>query len=76
MEILELLKKSEREIEWLDQNFEMISKEYDQKFVAIKEGKVVAIGTDMEEIIKNLKAKKIDPSVTLIKFISSVPIVL
>ena len=69
---LKLLKDFEKDVDWLDNNMDSLKFEYDQKFVAIRKGHIVAVGTFMEDMIKTLKLQKIDPSETLIQFISKV----
>lgn len=75
-QVLELLNSSERDLDWLDKNMDFLKENYDQKVVAIKQGKVVAVGTLMEDVLSTLKAQSIDTSETLIQFISKIPVIL
>jgi len=69
---LKLLKDFEKDVDWLDNHIDSLKVEYDQKFIAVKNGHIIAIGTFIEDVINTLKLQKIDPSETLIQFISKV----
>ena len=76
MEAIQLLTNIERDQDWLIANLDYLKKNFDQKFIAIKQEKVIAVGTLMEDVIKTLTVQNLDPSETLIYFISKVAIVL
>jgi len=75
-QLLSIFDRVEREQSWFEQNLDLIKKEYDNKFIAIKDNQVIAVGTLMEDIIKTLKAKNIDPSETFIKFVSKIAVII
>ena len=75
-QVLELINRVESDLDWLDQNMPDLKKEYDQKFIAIKNKRVIAVGNFIEDVIKNLNLQNIDPSETLIYFISKLALVL
>ncbi|MFH1209680.1 MAG: DUF5678 domain-containing protein [archaeon] len=76
MQHLELLNKFEEDMNFFNKNSKKLKEKYDEKFIAIKDNEIVAVGTIMEEVIKNLELKKIDPSGTFIQFISKTKIIL
>lgn len=46
-----------------------LRKKYLNKYVAIKEGEIIASGNTIEEVNKILESKKVEPSKTVIEFI-------
>ncbi|MFH1328906.1 MAG: DUF5678 domain-containing protein [Candidatus Bathyarchaeota archaeon] len=73
---LVLLKNANRNLDWLDAHFSELISEHNNEFVAVKEGKLVSVNSDLDGLLKELKAKSIDPATTLIKYITTTPIVL
>jgi len=67
--ILEELKTGTRDLEWLSKNFSDLKKKYPKKFVAIKDRNVVLASSELETLIKLLKAKFGNPNDYLIDFI-------
>ena len=73
---LELLKKSEEDLEWFNENYEELKEDYDNEFVAIKEGNILAHNKDFEKLLNKLKTMKENPANITIKYISKIKIVL
>jgi len=66
---MEFLKIFEKDSCWLLQNYEKVQKEFEEKFVAVKNGKVIADGKNIQELTEKLKKREIDPRITVIDFI-------
>lgn len=64
-----LLTKLEKDDDWFHSNLAEIQKNYEKKFVAVKDGKIVASSQSIGELIKALKKKKINPALTLVEFV-------
>ncbi len=60
----------EKDIKWLNDHKEELRKDYKNKFVAIKGNKILDSGADVDDLIKKLKNKGIDPSFVLVEFIT------
>lgn len=73
---LKLLNQLEKDMDFLNKNMEFFKKEYDQKFIAIKDENVVAVGRLIEDVINTLKLQNIDSSETIIQFISKMKVIL
>ncbi len=73
---LELLKKSENDLEWFDENYEELKEEYDNEFVAIKEEQIISHNKDFEKLLNKLKAMKENPANITIKYISKIKMIL
>lgn len=71
-QVMELLNRSERELDWLSNNINSLKEKYDQKVIAIKDEKVVAVGILVEDVLENLRTQGIDASQVIIKFISKI----
>ena len=67
---LVMLEKMEANGDWLDENYEEVSKEFLNEFVAIKDAKIVAHGKRLDVLLENLRSRSIDLSDILIEFIA------
>lgn len=76
MEALQILSEIDKDLDWLKENLDSLKERYDQKFIAIKDSSIIAIGKSMDDIIRTLKDKGIDASKVLIQFISKIPVIL
>jgi hypothetical protein len=66
---IQLLIQLEKDNEWFKSNYKEIEAKYEKEFIAIKDKEIVAHAKSIDELIRNLKSKKIDPATTLVKFI-------
>ncbi len=55
--------------DWFDLNYEELRRKYPNKFIAIKDKKVIAVSSDLNSLIDELKALNIDLNKVLIEFI-------
>ena len=67
---LELLNSSEENLNWFQENSDKIREEYANKIIAIKDKKIISSKSDLKELRRDLKIKKIDETEVLIEVIS------
>ena len=66
----------QKDAEFLKKSYDSLKKNYENQYVAIKDGKVVAHNKNIDIILKLLKYKKINPSTVLIEFLHPTDMVL
>jgi len=54
---------------WLDLNYEEIRKKYPNKFIAIKDRRIIAESDDLDSLINKLVSMKVNLNSVLIEFI-------
>lgn len=54
-QILEILRKSEEDSEWVSKDFENLRSKYEGKVLAIKGKRVVSCADTVEELVENLE---------------------
>lgn len=69
-EELKLLKEGREDLKWLQVKYEKLTEEYNNRFVAIRRGGILASGKTIEAVIDELKKQNEDPSTTLIEYIT------
>ncbi|MEW6063393.1 MAG: DUF5678 domain-containing protein [Nanoarchaeota archaeon] len=74
-QILGLLNESETDIKWLQDNYEDLKNRYDNKFIAIRKGQILAADSNVHKVLEKIKAKKENPAKAIIQFISKIPII-
>lgn len=67
-EEMKALKSFEKESNWLARNYEKVREEHLEKFVAIKDNKVIAESESISRLQNKLKQLGIDPRTTLVDF--------
>lgn len=70
---LQLLNELNSDLTWFKDNFKELEKHYDNRFIAIRNGKILSENKDLEKLMKDLKKKKIDSADVLVQFVSSIP---
>jgi len=55
------IERIESDIEWTARNFESISREHEGKYIAVKDGQIIAESEDFEELLNVLRERGIDP---------------
>jgi hypothetical protein len=73
MELLKGLNEFSSDMDWLDSQLDQLRKKYPNKYVAVKDHKVVGASSDLQDLIQNLKKKKLSPNEIPVEFISKVP---
>lgn len=71
MDTLRLLLDSENDRKWFEARRREFEEKYKDMFVAVKDRKVVARGTGLDETIAQLRKRKLDPALVIIEFVSS-----
>lgn len=59
----------QNDVVFFDKNYEELKKKFSNKFVAIKNEDVVASGKQIDKVMKQIKQKKLNPSLIFIEFI-------
>lgn len=72
-QVLQLLEEMNSDLVWYKDNLEELKKSYDNMFIAIKNGRVVAAEQDVSKLLKDLKREKVKPEQVLVQFVSSIP---
>lgn len=67
MNELQTLIKVSKDDDWFRGHYEELRKNYENEFVAIDDGEVIAHNSNVEALIGNLKDKGKDPALLLIK---------
>ena len=65
-----ILERFDENEEWFSDHYEELQEKYENKILAIKEKKVILVDAKVEDLLKNLKAKKEDISSV---YIASIP---
>ncbi|HJX50308.1 hypothetical protein A3K73_00345 [Candidatus Pacearchaeota archaeon RBG_13_36_9] len=66
---LELMQRFERDSHWFHENIQVLRKDFTWKIVAVKEGKVIASGKNMEEVMVILTEKKEKPELIFMEVV-------
>lgn len=75
-EELQLLKTANSNLTWLQTNYDTITNEHDNQFIAISNAKFIDSDATLEGLITKLKSKGVDVRTTLIKYVTSIPTIL
>ena len=73
MERRECFKLSLENMEWLDQNYERLKKEYDGKWIAVLNGKVVEASPDLNTLKSSIQ-KYDHPECIVVEYMHAEPI--
>ena len=76
MKILKMLEASDSNLEWFKDHLNYLKEKFDQNYVAIEEGGVIAFDKSMDHLIQKLKQLNKDPSKLFIQFVSKIKTVL
>jgi ABC-type phosphate/phosphonate transport system ATPase subunit len=66
---VQILRAMENDTEWINAHQEELTKKYSEKFIAVKNGSVVAADGDFESVLKGLEKKGVSATETVIRFI-------
>lgn len=66
---LQLIEKIENDSKWLQSHYDEIQEKYENEYIAIENGDVIANGNKISEIIKKLKQKGKNPALILVEFV-------
>ena len=65
------LKSLETSSIFISKNFQEFGTKYKEKFIAVKENILLAVGNSFNEVINKLKTQNIDPSSVIVEYIPS-----
>jgi len=65
-----LLEKFESNGIWLNEHYDEIYRKYRNEFVAVKDRRIIAHNSNFEDLLKELKAMRIDLREVLVEYIS------
>jgi len=68
-ELIQEFNELEADSNFISEKSLEFSQKYARKFVAIKDKKIIAVGNEFEEVLNEVKQKRIDPSRALIEYI-------
>lgn len=68
--IVSSLMNYENDFMYFQKEIPKLRKDYPNKFIALKNGEIISSGNSVEEIKQDLISKKIEPSGTVIEFVS------
>jgi ribosome biogenesis SPOUT family RNA methylase Rps3 len=66
---LEMINEMEQDSKWLESNYEEIRKSYENKFIAVKNMKIIASNPTLDGIITDLEKKGVNSSLVSIEFV-------
>ncbi len=66
---IKLLENFDRDGDWFHENLNYLIEKFTGKFVAIKEGQVIASEDSMDKLSDSLESKKENPSLLFIEFV-------
>lgn len=72
MEKSELFQISRKNTEWLKENYESLKRKYDNRWIMIKNEKVIKSASTFDEIMNTIR--KHDPNKILVEYIQSKPV--
>jgi len=74
--IIQTLINGENDLNWFDLNLNRLQTEYNNKFIAFQNEKIIESDPNFDNLMIKLKQKKIDTSNILVKFVSKVKFIL
>ena len=74
--ILEMLNAGHRNNEWFSENLDFLKKDFNNKFVAISEQRVIESDGDLQELIKKLSNRNISLDKVMIEFVTKIKTIL
>lgn len=68
--IMQLLDKTDADLEWFSKNLHWLKEKYNDELIAFEEGKVIAHDKDMETLLNKVMAQGKRPNDIMIQFVS------
>ena len=75
-EILQMLETGNEDILWFESNAHKLKSEFNNRFIAFHNKKVIDDDADLEQLLRKLKQQKVDTSDVFVKFVSKVKLIL
>ncbi|MEO0190720.1 MAG: DUF5678 domain-containing protein [candidate division WOR-3 bacterium] len=67
---LKLLRDAREGLDWFNEHYAELVEHYDNKFIAIKNKAVVASSANLDDLLEELRRKKINPAEAVIKYLT------
>ena len=74
--VVEMLKSGKKDLEWFENNHDVLKKKYKNKFIAFKEGVVIGAEKNLDLLLSSLEERGVDLSCVIIRFMSDVKSIL
>jgi hypothetical protein len=71
-DVVKMLRASYDDLEWLNQHFDALQSSHNGQFVAVRRGRVVASAKSADALLASLKRKRVSPTSTIIKHVSTI----
>ena len=71
-QIIQMLLSGQDDLNWFDSNLDTLKNKYNNKFIAFHDKKIIEFDSNLDNLMDNLKSKKIDTSNIFVKFVSRV----
>jgi len=65
------LKSLETGSTFISRNFQEFGEKYKEKFIAVRENTLLAVGNSFNEVINKLKTQNIEPSSVIVEYVPS-----
>lgn len=69
---LQMLDTANSNLEWFCKNYPKLKEGYGDRFIAVKNQKIIASDKHLKSLVEELISKKEDPSEVFIKFVNKV----
>jgi ABC-type phosphate/phosphonate transport system ATPase subunit len=66
---VQILRAMENDTEWINAHQEELTRKYSEKFIAVRNGSVVAADRDFESVLKKIEKRGVSPTEAIIRFI-------
>ena len=76
VDIEQILLRSREDLFWYGDHLNELLKDYENRFVAIYEKKIIDTDSNIDKLIIKLKKKGLDPRDLLVRFVSKIKFVL
>lgn len=74
--VVQMLVAGRNDLAWFESDLDRLKSEYNNKFIAFRDGNVIDSDTDVDRLMKKLEEKSVDTSNIFIKFVSKVKAIL
>ena len=75
-QLINMLKSGQEDLQWFDSNLNKLISEFNNKFIAFSNKKVIESDNDLNGLMVKLNEKGIDSSNIFVKFVSKVKYIL
>ena len=72
-EMLKGLKEFSSDMDWMDAKLDRLRKEYPNKYIAVNNRKIVGSDPNLQNLLRKLKRKKLNPGEIPVEFIAEKP---